>query len=310
MAIPMAIKAHFYQNRPALIFLLLVLKSPMFAEYPEILNLGRADILFNQLQNDIETFYRASALRQKHAMPKLTLFRYRRKKGEDLLAISARLNLPYEALATINRADHTAAFAQRDIIIVPNMPGVFIPLLPQSDLELMLFSTRSGTDAAATITVDTGNGKSTFLFYPGGHFHPVERAFFLKILFRFPLAEWRITSQFGLRSDPFSGHARYHNGVDLAAPSGTNVLAARDGIIFKIGYDDTYGNHIVVNHSGGYQTLYGHLEEIHMSLNQSVNSGMIIGTLGSTGRTTGPHLHFEILKSGRPKDPVPLLPTF
>ncbi|MCK5547439.1 MAG: M23 family metallopeptidase, partial [Thermoplasmata archaeon] len=147
-----------------------------------------------------------------------------------------------------------------------------------------------------------------FYFYAGERFHAVERAFFLQILFRFPLRQGRLSSSFGLRSDPFTGHPRFHNGVDLAAPIGTGVMAAREGVIIKTGRDDIYGVYVLIAHAEGYETLYGHLSSISVRLNERVNSGMIIGKVGMTGRTTGPHLHFEIRRKGEARDPVTLIP--
>jgi murein DD-endopeptidase MepM/ murein hydrolase activator NlpD len=179
------------------------------------------------------------------------------------------------------------------------------------------------------VALQTPTELKQFIFHPGDRFHPMERAYFLKILFRFPLPRGRITSRFGLRRDPFGGDSsarsggtarrdsrtgrpvgvhRFHNGIDLAAEIGTDVLAARDGTVLEVGQDQVYGKFILVSHSNGYQTLYGHLSSVEVRLNQWVNSGNIIGKVGNTGWSTGPHLHFEIRKKGKARDPVPLLP--
>jgi len=111
-----------------------------------------------------------------------------------------------------------------------------------------------------------------------------------------------------MRVDPFTRQIAFHSGIDLAAPWGTDVYAARSGRVAEVGRDDTYGNYILLDHAGGYQTLYGHLSRILVRLHQEVTSGMIIGKVGSSGMSTGPHLHFEIRFRGRPEDPAPLLP--
>jgi len=96
--------------------------------------------------------------------------------------------------------------------------------------------------------------------------------------------------------------------VDLAAPFGTSVLAARDGTVIAAGEDSVLGLRVIIEHEGGLRTMYGHLSRIAIVLNQIVRSGTIIGAVGSTGLSTGPHLHFEIRLSGKARDPSSYLP--
>ena len=293
-------------------------------EYPEIQALNRDNVLFVQLQKDIAAYHQAEALKAKEKRPSLTIFQYRRKKDEDLLAVAARLNLSYETITTLNSIESAEEFNSRNVIFIPNMPGIFVTLRPINDLEEIIYSRRSAHDGEPlSVALQTSTERKQFIFYPGDRFHPVERAYFLKILFRFPLPGARITSRFGLRQNPFGGdadaaahrprhpsggHPQFHTGIDLAAEIGTDVLAARDGTVLEIGEDRVYGKYILVSHTNGYQTLYGHLSSIEVSLNQWINSSKVIGKVGNTGWSTGPHLHFEIRKRGKARDPVPLLP--
>jgi murein DD-endopeptidase MepM/ murein hydrolase activator NlpD len=146
------------------------------------------------------------------------------------------------------------------------------------------------------------NGTSFFLF-PGREFSSTERAFFLNRGFIFPLRSYRVTSVFGMRKNPVSGNMRFHEGLDLAAPLGTAVYAAGDGIVTEIGEDSIYGNYIVIKHSNDWASLYGHLQKVDVTLRSSVKSGMLIGRVGSTGQSTGPHLHFELRQNGKARDP-------
>ncbi len=287
------------------------------ADYPEIKSLSRDDVLFSQLQKDIAAYHQAEASKAAEKRPSLAIFQYHRKKHEDLLALAARLNLPYDTLSSLNGIENAAEFESREVIYIPNMPGIFVALRPINDLEEIMYSWRGTQEGQAlSVTLQTPSGRRQFIFHPGDRFHAVERAYFLKILFRFPLPRGEITSHFGWRQNPCQGtsagtgsdHPQFHNGIDLAAPIGTDVLAARDGIVLEVSEDRIYGNYILLDHANGYQTLYGHLSATEVSLNQQVNSGMIIGKVGSTGWSTGPHLHFEIRKKGKPRDPVPLLP--
>jgi murein DD-endopeptidase MepM/ murein hydrolase activator NlpD len=122
-----------------------------------------------------------------------------------------------------------------------------------------------------------------------------------------PVALTRITSKFGRRPNPVGkGHA-FHGGIDLGAPTGTPVHAVAAGTVIKATYDRTYGNVVVINHHNGYKTLYAHASKLMVKAGQKVKAGQPIATVGSTGRSTGPHLHFEIHRSGRQVDPGPYL---
>jgi murein DD-endopeptidase MepM/ murein hydrolase activator NlpD len=122
-----------------------------------------------------------------------------------------------------------------------------------------------------------------------------------------PVALARITSKFGHRPNPVGkGHA-FHGGIDLGAPAGTPVHAVAAGTVIKAAYDRTYGNVVVINHHNGYKTLYAHASKLMVKAGQKVKAGQQIAQVGSTGRSTGPHLHFEIHRSGRQVDPGPYL---
>jgi murein DD-endopeptidase MepM/ murein hydrolase activator NlpD len=116
-----------------------------------------------------------------------------------------------------------------------------------------------------------------------------------------------ITSPFGWRSNPFGGSPEFHQGLDIAAPSGTTVTAAAGGTVIMAQWYGGYGNYILIDHGGGYSTGYGHLSAIYVSQGQSVSRGQAIGAVGSTGVSTGPHLHFEVRINGKPVDPAPRL---
>jgi murein DD-endopeptidase MepM/ murein hydrolase activator NlpD len=116
-----------------------------------------------------------------------------------------------------------------------------------------------------------------------------------------------ITSPFGWRSNPFGGSPEFHQGLDIAAPTGTTVTAAGGGTVIMAQWYGGYGNYILIDHGGGYSTGYGHLSAIYVSNGQGVKRGQAIGAVGSTGASTGPHLHFEVRIDGKPVDPAPRL---
>lgn len=115
----------------------------------------------------------------------------------------------------------------------------------------------------------------------------------------------RIASGFGYRIDPIYKTIKMHAGLDFTAPQGTPIYATADGTIKTAGFSDGgYGNYVVINHGYGYQTLYGHMVRIKARVGQKVKRGEIIGYVGSTGKSTGPHCHYEVHKNGRKLDPV------
>lgn len=115
----------------------------------------------------------------------------------------------------------------------------------------------------------------------------------------------RIASGFGYRIDPVYKTVKMHAGLDFAAPQGTPIYATANGRITLAGNaGDGYGNHVIINHGYGYQTLYGHMVKVKAKIGQTVNRGEVIGWVGSTGKSTGPHCHYEVHKNGNKIDPV------
>jgi murein DD-endopeptidase MepM/ murein hydrolase activator NlpD len=272
--------------------------------YPVLRSLGPDDFIYAQHQEQLAQSY--IALQNGKAPPELVIYSYTVRSAVDVFSLAARLNLPYETIATLNRLDRSRSFLPGERVLAPSVPGVFVPTSPGSDLDLFL--SYRDTGAGYLVAVASGNGKSSLRFFPGARFTPEERAVFLGALFRFPLPSGVLTSSFGLRQSPITHHMSYHAGIDLAAPMGTDVYAARDGTVAESGQSEVLGEYIVIVHEGGWSTVYGHLSKRLVRLNDKVESGMIIGKVGSTGESTGPHLHFEVRNRGEPRDPEPLIP--
>lgn len=117
----------------------------------------------------------------------------------------------------------------------------------------------------------------------------------------------QVTAGFGQRLDPFSGEGVFHSGLDISAPYGTRVDASADGIVLQSGPESGYGNEIVVDHGFGMATKYGHLSKIFVVVGQEVKRGQVIGAVGMTGKTTGPHLHYEVIVNDTPVNPTKYL---
>lgn len=277
--------------------------------FPVIRRLDSSDDGFKQFIADVEenrkrVFGLSSGSRRDTIdtiAASLTVYRYTPGEGEDLFFLAARCSIPYSTLASLNRLNHPSMVVPGRPLLLPSSPGIFVPLEPESDLELLLASSRAAlaeTDSA----VLTSNGV-VFNFFPGEELNATERVFFLTTGFQLPLRSYRLTSTYGMRRNPVSGNMRFHQGVDLAAPMGTEVYAAGNGTVTETGSDPIYGNYVVIKHGENWASLYGHLQKIGIALHSPVRSGMLIGLVGSTGQSTGPHLHFELRQNGKARDP-------
>ena len=236
-----------------------------------------------------------------------TVYRYASGPGEDLFSLAARCNIPYSALATLNRLDGPATLDEGTVLLLPSCPGVFIPAAPRSDFEQVLASARlparEAEAVALSITPAHGGASETVYFFPGADFNGTERIFFLNPGFRFPLRSFRLTSAFGPRQSPITGNPHTHRGIDMAAPLGTEVFAAGEGTVTEIGEDPVYGKYVIIKHGTKWASLYGHLQKVETTLRSQVRSSTLIGRVGSTGQSTGPHLHFELRENGIAQDP-------
>jgi murein DD-endopeptidase MepM/ murein hydrolase activator NlpD len=276
--------------------------------YPRINDLHIRDIQFRQFQSDVEFAYRrlASAeLSSQGFLPlaeNLTIFSYQVKEGDDIFTLSARCNVHYAAISTLNRLEHPSSLTRGAIILLPSVPGIFVPEDPKNDVEKVLLSSRE-LQNGISINIRKESTSISYLFIPGADYSQTERAFYLNDSFHFPLRNYRLTSSFGSRISPITGNQSFHKGLDLAASAGTEVFAARDGTVVECGENAIFGKYIIINHGDNWVSLYGHLSEILIPLQSAVQSGRLIGKVGSTGLSTGPHLHFELRQNGQAKDP-------
>lgn len=139
---------------------------------------------------------------------------------------------------------------------------------------------------------------------PGRSAAPVVK---VSIPSRMPVEGVKLTSDYGMRTHPVLGGRRQHKGVDLAGPTGTPVYATADGTVGMAQWFSSYGNYVQIEHGAGLQTRYGHLSSYTVKPGQVVKKGMLIGHIGSTGRSTGPHLHYEVRVAGEAVNPVPYM---
>lgn len=132
-------------------------------------------------------------------------------------------------------------------------------------------------------------------------------ATFARIPAFLPVSRMNLSSDFGYRSDPFHGGGAFHAGIDMTGKTGDVIHAAADGVVVRAGWWAGYGKVVVIDHGNGLETRYGHMSRFHVKEGDVIRQGQVIGGMGSTGRSTGTHLHFEVRLDGRALDPQPFL---
>jgi len=268
---------------------------------PLIPELSSFDPVFQQYSDDVLEAQKALANPVKGVPPPLRLYAYKARKADTLLTIAARCSVPYDSIATVNRVSSMGESLTGRTIILPTLPGLYLPDTSANSFESLLLSSFDPDDKSI---ISFGLGSSKVHCIPDGRFDGTLRTYFLTPSFLFPLVTGKVTSSFGMRKNPVTGKLLFHKGIDLAAPTGTPVRACAAGTVIYTGYDPIYGNHVILRHEGGKESIYGHLSSIKIELRDKLKSGTIIGTVGSTGQSTGPHLHFEIHENGVPKNPA------
>ncbi|MBB3034207.1 M23 family metallopeptidase [Alteriqipengyuania lutimaris] len=170
------------------------------------------------------------------------------------------------------------------------------------------------TDAVEEAQSPLGNGDAQFRqLFASWQTMDIERspepeiAISVAVPSRMPVNDARMSSSYGMRNHPVLRKRANHNGVDLAAPSGTPIYATADGVIERANYWGSYGNYIQIGHGNAIETRYAHLSRIVVSDGAQVRKGDLIGYVGSTGRSTGPHLHYEVRIDGKAVDPRPFM---
>ncbi len=136
---------------------------------------------------------------------------------------------------------------------------------------------------------------------------PVSSRSTVSVPSRMPLDDARLSSDYGMRTHPVLGGRRNHKGVDLSAPTGTPIYATADGFVSKAGPFSSYGNFVSIEHGAQLQTRFAHMSRIAVESGSRVKKGEIIGYVGSTGRSTGPHLHYEVRIAGEAVNPIPYM---
>lgn len=255
-------------------------------------SLQESNALFRQIRADIEQAYQVGT-----PDPPLHIYMYHPSDSENLFSVAARLLLPYSTIATLNGITSAQTVLGNQTILLPNQPGIFssTPDREDAQTESIAFAEPIGPDRVS-------------YFFPGEDYTPSERREFFENRFSFPVASPRVTSGYGMRISPITRVPLLHNGVDFGGRTNSEVLAAADGVIVSIEWSQALGFYIEIQHDEKLSTIYGHLSQIGVNYGQQVSRSEIIGRMGTTGLTTGPHVHFEIRYENSPVDPFSYLP--
>jgi len=219
------------------------------------------------------------------------IYSYTLKAYEDVWTIIAKTSLNIDTIATINRIDFIGMLKEGIKVYIPDTLGLFFEVNSTNKNNLV---EKYNIKEKNILTIDDPikDGKKLY-FVPEVKLTFLERSFLTGVVFHAPLMGIE-SSKFGNRIDPFINEVAFHGGVDIAADEGKSVRAVRHGKVVYADKSNGYGNLVIIKHELGYYTFYGHLEEIKVEKGDLVETGQEIGTVGSTGRSTGPHLHFEI----------------
>ena len=233
---------------------------------------------------------------------------YVAQPGDNLSRIKDRFGLTLDTLSSLNRdagsGVHNVAIGE--VFSIPNQDGLFLDVENRDHLETVAGDHGlSGSDVLAAnpgIDVQSVSGS---LFFPGAQHSGFERLLRMGLGFDHPLRGGWVSSAFGMRVDPFSGKWRMHRGIDIAASYRTRVRAAADGRVERVASNNVLGKFVVIDHQArSYHSLYAHLSSVNVHVGELVNTGTTIGRVGSTGMSTGPHLHFELWRRRQPINPA------
>jgi len=242
-------------------------------------------------------------------VPELYYTVYTVRKGDMVSKIAEAHGVSQDAIISVNKLRNTRSLQIGDFLKIPSINGISYTARANDTPESIADKYRISLEKLALINNlhDNTLNPGTVLFLPNAKLDWVTLQEINGDLFRRPLrGNYRITSRYGFRNNPFNGQRTFHNGIDMATAPGTAVFAALDGTVTATGFDVVYGNYVIISHHSGYQTMYAHLNSILVSRGRAVTTNTRIGTVGNTGQSTGPHLHFTVYKNRATLNPATL----
>ena len=236
---------------------------------------------------------------------------YEVEPGDTISGIAHRFGLRAGTILSMNPIDDVRRLLPGTMLSIPDRDGVFHAVQPGDSV----YSIAEAYGVSMTAILDANDIATPVLhvgeplFVPGAEMEETDYLLAIGELLHWPVRSSRFTSGYGMREDPITGIWRMHSGIDLANVVGTPILAARSGrVVYVEDQVVNYGKMIIIDHGGGTKTLYAHLDSFMVSYGDRVSTGQQIATMGNSGRSTGPHLHFSVFRNDRMEDPLKHLP--
>jgi murein DD-endopeptidase MepM/ murein hydrolase activator NlpD len=244
-----------------------------------------------------------------YSKPQMLLsFSYTVRQGDTIGELAETFGLNPDTLLSLNGIKNSRLLQIGQVLRIPNQDGILYTVKSGDTLNGIAekYEIESEAVKIANELFSDKINVNTSIFVPGARLSRVDLQEINGDLFIWPVRSY-ITSPYGYRANPFTGVRQFHTGLDIGAPQGTSIRAAMAGRVSSTDYDNITGNYVVITHHSGYRTLYAHMSVIRTKTGTYVRTGDIIGDVGSTGLTTGPHLHFTVYKNGVTVNPRALI---
>jgi murein DD-endopeptidase MepM/ murein hydrolase activator NlpD len=263
-------------------------------------------------ERELNTVEEASAKNTEVLSEAMEVFewsQYKVQKGDSVSEIAKKFSISMSSIIASNEIHNAKRLREGAVLRIPNIDGIPYSIKKGDNLSLIAKNFKVPLEVILDVNDVRSDAirEGEVLFIPGARMNDMDLRKSLGELFIYPVSK-TITSDYGWRKDPISGKQTFHTGVDFRANTGTAVKAALDGTVSVVSTNWLYGQHIILSHSNGYKTLYAHLSAFSVKKGDRVLQGKKIGEVGSTGYSTGPHLHFGMYdKSGKLVNPLALL---
>ncbi|OHD06547.1 MAG: hypothetical protein A2Y41_10800 [Spirochaetes bacterium GWB1_36_13] len=293
-----------------------IFENFLFSAVYQIETLKQGDSVFDKFKKDISENHKIWKKIKKKSDPenfqklkRLTIALYTVKSEDTIFSIAENLGLVVDTLISFNSLASNLSLKTGDEILVPNMDGVV--LFPKNQIKLDEIEKVYKIPVSLLMYINNIQRKFLYakeeLFIPFARMTEEEKSYFFAKQFILPVKNGKFTSNYGMRVDPFTYKWTFHGGVDISVPIGTNVYASAGGKVIVADWKEGYGKLVVIEHKYGYSTFYGHLSKYMVKAGDEVQAGDLIALSGNTGRSTGPHLHFEIRRQDLRKNPMDIL---
>ncbi len=295
---------------------LLLLLSLIFISAPLLADIDTLDSLelygndkLKALREDVKrSLYIIKSGRNAAELPNLKFLSYKVKKGENFWTVLTKTSLDMDTLMSINSLTCPSDIIPGKTIYVPNMRGIILNGKKREEIFSIIQDEKIKEDYVFKLNRSRTLDRD-YIFIPGGKISNIERSLFLGTGFIFPLkVNGMRTSGFGTRKNPFNQrHSEFHPGIDIACAMRSEVTSGRSGEVVFTGFSGGYGQLVIIKHEHNYSSYYGHLSKILVKNGDKVTAGQTIALSGNSGRTTGPHLHFETRNGSKPFNPGVLI---